>query len=78
VAPALSSIDKVLSTRQASFQQTRRYQVNIVKTQKRSRMNTDLLDAILYCRFGLSKFNKKVDEFDPPRNVLTYKAEIYE
>lgn len=49
-----------------------------MKTQKRSRMNTDLLDAILYCRFGLSKFNKKVDEFDPPRNVLTYKAEIYE
>ena len=53
-------------------------QVNIVKSKKRNRMKQELLDASLHCKFGLSKFDKKVEDFDPPRDILNYtSADIY-
>jgi hypothetical protein len=52
-------------------------QVNIIKTKKRSNMQTEALDAILHCKFGLSKFRLSSHQFDPPREILTFNANIY-
>ena len=35
-------------------------------------MKGELLDASLHCKFGLSKFDKKLEDFDPPRDILNY------
>ena len=52
-------------------------QVNVVKTNKRSRMKTEMLDTILCCKLGLGKFGCNVDEFEPPKSILTYTSDIY-
>ena len=53
-------------------------QVNVVKSKKRNRMKMELLDATLHCKFGLTKYDKKVEDFEPPRDILNYTAaQIY-
>ena len=52
-------------------------QVNIIKTKKRANMQTELLDAILHCKFGLSKFGLLPRQFDPPREILSFNSNIY-
>ena len=52
-------------------------QVTEVKSKKRASLHTELLEAILYCKFGLTKFGVAVDEFDPPRQILNYNSDIY-
>ena len=52
-------------------------QVTEVKSKKRASLQTEVLEAILYCKFGLSKFGLSVDQFDPPREILNYNSEIY-
>ena len=52
--------------------------MNVTKTKKRNAMKEKLLDASLHCKFGLSKFGKKVEDFDPPRDILNWSsADIY-
>lgn len=50
-------------------------QVNVVKNQKRANMNTDTLNAALYYRFGMRKFNLTCAEFVPPKSILDYNSE---
>ena len=53
-------------------------QVSVVKSKKKNRMKMELLDATLHCKFGLSKYDKKIEDFEPPREILNYTAkEIY-
>ncbi len=52
-------------------------QVNIIKNKKRSNMQTELLDAVLHCKFGLSKFGLSSHQFDPPREILSFNSNIY-
>ena len=53
-------------------------QVNLVKNCRRSGLKLDLLEAILHCKFGLSKFGKTVEDFKPPVSMLKYDSSIYE
>ena len=52
-------------------------QVNVIKTQKRANMQTDVLNAILYCKFGLSKYGITTDKFIPSNKLLNYDSSIY-
>ena len=52
-------------------------QVNLIKTSRRAMLKTDLLEAILYCKFGLSKFGSTPENFIPPVHVLRFDASIY-
>ena len=53
-------------------------QVNVIKTNKRNRMKTDVLESILYIKYGLRRMNKKVHEFVPPVRMLKYNSQIYD
>ena len=53
-------------------------QVSLIRNSRRSRLKTDLLQAILFCKFGLSKFGKTVSDFKPPVSLLNYDSSIYE
>ena len=52
-------------------------QVTEVKTKKRANLQTELLEAVIYCKFGLSRLGLSVDQFDPPNEILLYNSEIY-
>jgi hypothetical protein len=52
-------------------------QVNLVKNCQRSLMKGDLLEAILYCKFGLSKLGKSASEFQPTAKMLMFDSLIY-
>lgn len=53
-------------------------QVNLIRNSRRSRVKIDLLQAILLCKFGLSKFGKTVSDFKPPVELLNYDSTIYD
>jgi len=36
---------------------------------KRNRMKTDLLESILYYKFGLRRLNTRVQDFKPPNSL---------
>ena len=40
----------------------------------RSGIKIDLLEAMLYCKFGLSWMGKSLSNFIPPINILSYDA----
>ena len=42
------------------------------KSKLRSWMSTDLLEAIMYCKFGLKWMGVKLAEFEPPLELLNY------
>jgi hypothetical protein len=52
-------------------------QVNLVKNCQRSLMKGDLLEAVLYCKFGLSKLGKSAAEFQPTAKMLMFDSSIY-
>ncbi len=52
-------------------------QVSLVKDKKRNRMKMDTLEAVLYCRFGLSRIGETSGSFVPPNRILHYDASIY-
>ena len=53
--------------------------VNYYKSKLRSLMSTDLLEAILYCKFGLKWMGIKLENFEPPLELLNYyPAMLYE
>ena len=41
-------------------------------------MKTDVLESILYIKYGLRRMNKKVHEFVPPVRMLKYNSQIYD
>ncbi len=47
-------------------------QVSVIKDKKRNRMHTDLLEAVLFCKFGLRRLETKVEEFSPPAELCKY------
>ena len=53
-------------------------QVTLLKNSKRSTMKSELLEAILYIKFGLSKFDKKVPDFKPTVEMLKFDSSIYD
>ncbi len=53
-------------------------QVNLVKNCRRSKLKSELLEAILYCKFGLSKFGQSVADFKPPVALLKFDSSIYD
>ncbi len=52
-------------------------QVSLVKDRRRNRMDTDTLEAILYCRFGLTRLRESADTYMPPAGILHYDSSIY-
>ena len=52
-------------------------QVTNVKSKKRSNMKTDLLEAILICKFGLKRMDKTASDFVPPVSLLNFNSDIY-
>ena len=53
-------------------------QVTLLKNSKQSTMKSELLEAILYIKFGLSKFDKKVPDFKPTVEMLKFDSSIYD
>jgi len=53
-------------------------QVNLVRNSRRSGIKADLLEAILFCKFGIRKFGKTVAEFKPTLSMLKFDSSIYE
>jgi hypothetical protein len=53
-------------------------QVNLVKNCRRSKLKLELLESILYCKFGLSKFDRSVADFKPPVEMLKFDSTIYD
>ncbi len=53
-------------------------QVTLIKDKKRAGMKTDLLDAILFCRFGLRRLQIRIQDFMPPLSICNYNSTIYE
>ena len=53
-------------------------QVTEVKSKKRASMKTELLEAILYCKFGLSRRGQDVTDFVPPQCLLKFDSSIYD
>jgi len=41
-------------------------------------MKGDLLEAILFCKFGLQKFGRSVADFKPTISMLKYDSSIYD
>ena len=52
-------------------------QVSVVKTKKRNKMKTELLEAILTIKFGLRRMGITTASFDPPTSLLSFNANIY-
>ena len=52
-------------------------QVNVVKDRKRSRMALELLESVLYIKFGLSRLGEKSKTFIPPRSLCKFDSKIY-
>ena len=52
-------------------------QVNVVKTFKHSNMKTNLLEAILTCKYGLSRTETRVDDYVIPVKLLHFDSSIY-
>jgi len=52
-------------------------QVNVVKDKKRNAMKTELLDAILYIKFGLRRLENTSQNFVPPNSVCNFTNSIY-
>jgi hAT family C-terminal dimerisation region len=52
-------------------------QVNLTKSSQRSLMKGHLLESILYCKFGLSKFEMNVKDFKPTPAMLMFDSSIY-
>ena len=52
-------------------------QVNVVKDKKRNRMKTDLLESILFIKFGLRRLGQKAQHFIPPASICNYTSSIY-
>ena len=53
-------------------------QVSLVKNCRRSKLKLELLESILYCKFGLSKYNSSVADFKPPVEMLKFDSTIYD
>jgi hypothetical protein len=53
-------------------------QVNLVKNSRRAAMKDNLLVAILYCKFGLSKFGKTASDFIPTTKMLRFTSSVYD
>ena len=51
--------------------------VNNTKTDERSQMKNDLLEAILHCKFGLTLMKQDLENFVPPVSMLKYDSSIY-
>jgi len=51
--------------------------VSLQKNKLRNRMKTELLEATLYCKFGLLKNQMSVQDFKPPQSLLTYPYNLY-
>ena len=47
------------------------------KTDERSQMKNDLLEAILHCKFGLTLMKQDLENFVPPVSMLKYDSSIY-
>jgi len=47
------------------------------KNSVRSRMKNELLESILRCKFGMSKYDIHVKDFIPPQSLLLYPKDIY-
>lgn len=52
-------------------------QITLLKNSLRSQMKLNLLEAILNCKFGLSKNNQQVTDFKPPSDILNYPFDLY-
>ena len=50
--------------------------VTYYKSNRRSLMSTELLEAILYCKFGLKWLGIKVSQFNPPLEMLNYNPSL--
>jgi len=53
-------------------------QVTLVKNSRRAALNLDLLESILFCKFGLSKFGKSAKDFKPTTKMLQFDSSIYD
>ncbi len=53
-------------------------QVTEVKSKKRNCMRTELLEAILFCKFGLSRQQTTAGMFEVPRELCSFSSRIYE
>ncbi len=52
-------------------------QVNVIKDRKRSQMALELLESVLYIKFGLSRLNEKSQTFIPPKSLCKFNSSIY-
>ena len=52
--------------------------VTNTKSDEKSQMKNDLLEAILYCKFGLQWMEKNVEDFVPPLNIVKFDSSIYQ
>ncbi len=53
-------------------------QVTHVKQKRRASMGTDMLESILFCKFGLRRMGKEAGQFIPPNSLLHYDSSIYD
>jgi len=47
-------------------------QVTVIKEKKRNGMKTNLLESILYYKFGLRRLDTRVQDFKPPNSLCSY------
>ena len=52
-------------------------QTNIVKTKLRSLIKTELLQNVMYIKFGLKLSNTKISDFKPPPHLIRWTTTIY-